>query len=75
MNASGKPVHATPTASWVAGEYIQETRPLTLPADLAAGSYQLRVGLFDPQTGERVPASGPGAEGDQRVLIASVTIP
>ncbi len=75
QSASAPAAGARPTASWVAGEYIQETRPLTLPADLAAGSYQLRVGLFDPQTGERVPASGPGAEGDQRVLIASVTIP
>jgi hypothetical protein len=61
-----------PTTGWVAGEYVRDEHALTLPADLPAGEYTLWVGLYDPQTGERVPASGPGAAPDQRVAVGIV---
>lgn len=64
-----------PTTGWLAGEYVTDTHTLSLPADLPAGAYEIRVGMYDPASAARVPASGPGAEADDRVLIAAVTLP
>jgi hypothetical protein len=44
-----------PTITWAAGEYIEDTHHLNLPPDLPAGEYQLIVGMYLPETGERLP--------------------
>ncbi|NKQ35121.1 MAG: hypothetical protein HF973_05830 [Chloroflexi bacterium] len=49
-----------PTTGWTAGEYILDEHTLTLPAELRDGPFTLRIGLYDPATGERLPT----AEGD-----------
>ncbi len=66
---------ARPTTGWLAGEYVTDVHTLTLPDDLPPGEYALLVGLYDPQTGARVPASGPGAGFDGRTQIAVVAVP
>jgi len=42
-----------PTTGWAAGEVVAEVRTVGLPVDAAAGSYALRVGLYD-DTGTRL---------------------
>jgi hypothetical protein len=44
-----------PTSLWPAGETIRESSYLSLPADLPPGSYELWVGLYLLETGERLP--------------------
>jgi hypothetical protein len=45
--ADGPPAQgARPTSSWRDGELILDTRTLELPADLPAGRYRLRIGLY-----------------------------
>lgn len=44
-----------PTSAWQAGDPITDKRVLTIPSDTPAGTYRIAVGLYDPQTGERVP--------------------
>jgi len=46
------------TDQWIAGEVVLDEHRLTLPPDLASGAYRLRVGMYDPLTGERLPATG-----------------
>ena len=42
-----------PTDWWVEGEYIAD--PISLPvADLPSGNYQVWLGIYDPDTGERL---------------------
>lgn len=36
-----------PTTAWAAGEVIEDTYELRLPADLAPGVYRLEIGLYD----------------------------
>jgi hypothetical protein len=48
-----------PTPRWQAGWQILDEYQLALPADLAPGSYQLAVGLYQP-TGEQLPATPGG---------------
>jgi hypothetical protein len=65
----GAAVHgARPTWSWEAGEVVADPHTLVLPRDLAEGDYQLVTGLYDWQTGERLPAvtlEGEGLANDQ----------
>jgi len=42
-----------PTDVWVPGEFIVDEHSLALPKDM--GGYVLRVGLYNPATGARVP--------------------
>ncbi|MBC7223796.1 MAG: glycosyltransferase family 39 protein, partial [Anaerolineae bacterium] len=46
-----------PTARWLPGEVLEGTLTLPIPADLPPGAYHLRLGLYDPQTGRRLPAA------------------
>jgi 4-amino-4-deoxy-L-arabinose transferase-like glycosyltransferase len=42
-----------PMPMWVAGDWVEDPHPLTLPADIRPGTYRLRVGLWYPNTGRR----------------------
>lgn len=46
-----------PTSWWVAGELVVDQHTFTLPPDLPPGLYDLLVGLYDPQTEERLGAA------------------
>lgn len=50
-----------PTHSWPPGLYLRNPLRLTLPADLPPIRYNLTTGVYQPQTGQRLPvASGQG---------------
>ena len=44
-----------PTSLWSPGEIVLDPYVLHLPPDLLPGRYALRVGLYHPQTGQRLP--------------------
>ena len=46
----------SPTATWVPGQTVIDLHTMVLPADTAPGRYQLNVGLYATQGGERLPA-------------------
>ncbi len=46
---------AHPSTSWLAGEFIRDAHTLTLPANDPRPPYTLAIGLYDPDTGERLP--------------------
>jgi len=45
-----------PMTQWSAlgTEVVQDSYALLVPADLAAGEYRVRIGVYNPQTGERL---------------------
>jgi uncharacterized protein YjeT (DUF2065 family) len=45
------------TDHWVAGEVLDETYTLTVPEGTPPGTYTLYVGVYDPITGMRLPAT------------------
>ncbi|MFN2162593.1 MAG: ArnT family glycosyltransferase [Candidatus Promineifilaceae bacterium] len=54
-----------PSWSWQPGDTILQVHRLQLPAGLQGGAYHPSIGIYDGQTGERVPlydGSGPTAE-------------
>ena len=48
---------AYPTELWVPGEVIDDVYHLTLPTDAPPGEYTIAVGMFNADTGERLPVT------------------
>lgn len=46
-----------PVTGWAVGEQVRDQHGIWLPDNLAAGQYELYVGLYDPQTGQRLQLS------------------
>ena len=64
-----EPLEGTrPTTTWEPGEIVTDRYGLLLPADLPSGDYQVVLGLYQADTGVRVPACCP--EGDAVSLVA-----
>jgi 4-amino-4-deoxy-L-arabinose transferase-like glycosyltransferase len=61
-----------PTSSWQPGEMIVDRHGLPLPGELGGGHYELRVGLVDPSTAERLPLRD--AQGQVLDSVAIVTL-
>jgi hypothetical protein len=59
-----------PTSGWQPDEIVVDRHGLLLPAAGVPGEYQLRLGLYQPSTGERLPVVGPAGKqlGDSLVL-------
>ena len=51
---------ALPTDFWMPGEYVADEHVLEVPEGSAAGEYELRVGMYDVATGQRLPANRGG---------------
>ena len=60
------------TSLWEPGEIIVDELFIPWPAELTAGEYQLVVGMYDPQTGQRLSISDSPAD---EAMLTSVTIP
>ncbi|MBC7235601.1 MAG: hypothetical protein H5T69_07145 [Chloroflexi bacterium] len=53
-----------PTHFWRVGDQVRDAHVLALPGDLPPGAYQLRIGLYWLQTGERLPITSGGSTGE-----------
>lgn len=49
---------AFPTTGWLPDEYIADAYQVSLAAGAPRGDYQIAIGLYDPNTGQRLPVSG-----------------
>ncbi len=58
-----------PTSHWRPGEAVDSWHAIPLPDGLPAGNYTLRVGVYDPATGQRLAVRSPdGVEWPDRAL-------
>lgn len=65
------------TEAWTPGQLAYDERVLSLPVDAAPGEYRFVVGVYDPATGERLPAlrpDGARAAGDAVGLEPPVVV-
>jgi hypothetical protein len=60
----------SPTNTWTPGQRVPDRFVIPIPADAPPGVYQVRVGLYDPTSGTRLP-SGEGADS---ALIGTLTV-
>ncbi len=60
---------ARPTTSWLPGEYIRDPYRLSTPSDLPPGLYRLEVGMYLPESGERLAVLGAVASSDGTSIV------
>lgn len=63
-----------PTTGWVPGEMLIDRHGVLLPADLPAGEYTLRVGLYRLDSGERLNVEGDGEPSPDYLTLGSVLV-
>jgi 4-amino-4-deoxy-L-arabinose transferase-like glycosyltransferase len=64
-----------PTTGWRSGEVLTDRYQLSLPASLPPGTYNLVVGLFNPDSGSRPPVTWQGVlQPDDQLRLAEVAI-
>ena len=51
-----------PTSRWEPGEFVEDFHIIPLPEDLPSGEYHILVGMYDFQTGARLPVTTPEGE-------------
>ncbi len=66
-----------PTRAWQPGVTIPDTHSISLPPDLPAGEYKLKVGLYAPDTGQRLAATAADgtAPEDKSILLKEISRP
>lgn len=62
-----------PTSTWPAGSVIQEVIWLSLPADLPPGRYPIYVGLYYPDTLERLPLRS-DTSGENALILGPLVV-
>jgi 4-amino-4-deoxy-L-arabinose transferase-like glycosyltransferase len=74
--SDARPVCGTlPTIDWVPGETVIDGRFLRIDPATPPGEYPVIVGLYDPQTGERLPVSGSDAnEWGNAIYLGTVQV-
>lgn len=66
---------AYPAEQWAPGDVVVQRVDLPLPDGLPPGNYRLRLGLFDEQTGKRLPRlDDEGRYAGDAALIEAVTV-
>ncbi|MBI5713531.1 MAG: hypothetical protein HZC38_08945, partial [Chloroflexi bacterium] len=66
----GQPVgELRPTTTWKAGETIRDQFAILIPKDAPSGVYQLRIGLYDAATQERLAVNG-----GEFIVLGEITI-
>lgn len=63
---------AAPTTGWNAGEQVVDRYRLSLPANAPSGHYRIEVGMYRPETGQRL-AVRP-AQTDNRVIVGEFDV-
>jgi 4-amino-4-deoxy-L-arabinose transferase-like glycosyltransferase len=72
--ADAPPVNGDyPTSLWQSEDWIDDSRLLPLPPDLAPGEYRIIVGWYDPNSGVRVPRLD--GNGDAAEFTVEITRP
>lgn len=64
-----------PTTRWVGEEVVIDSYTFTLPADLAQGNYNIEVGLYIAETGQRLQVIEPGQAARDVVYLRPLSLP
>lgn len=64
-----------PTTTWISGEMVTDRVGLWLPPEMVPGDYELLVGMYDPETLERLPVlDASGQIVDDSISLGSVQL-
>jgi Dolichyl-phosphate-mannose-protein mannosyltransferase len=73
--ADGEPCQGWyPTDQWHAGEVVEHTLQLTLPANISPGAYSVAVGMYDWRSGARLPVAQDNQREPDRAFVGSIEV-
>lgn len=58
-----------PMPSWQPGEQVTDRFAVRLPPDLPSGTYEIRIGIYRPESGQRLAATAGQSRGPDYVMI------
>jgi len=71
----GDPVGGSmPSSGWLAGESIADNHGVMVPLETPAGEYRLVLGMYEPETGERLPVARTGEPAGDSLSLARVVV-
>jgi hypothetical protein len=62
-----------PTSLWQAGDVIRDPFRIDLSPDLPPGTYTVSAGLYDPESGSRLPVSGAAESEGNAIYLTTFT--
>ena len=67
---------ARPTTTWATGEVLVDRFSVPVPNDTPPGKYTLAVGIYDPETGQRLTATDPHGRllEQNRILLGQIEV-
>ncbi|MBE7469019.1 MAG: hypothetical protein DPW09_07435 [Anaerolineae bacterium] len=70
---------AYPTTGWLPGEYITDAYTIPIAPNAPPGNYQIEIGLYNANTGQRLPVmssdcTGDACQQDNKVLLPGLTV-
>jgi 4-amino-4-deoxy-L-arabinose transferase-like glycosyltransferase len=67
---------AFPTSGWLPGEYLSDGYAIPVAANAPAGDYQLEIGWYNPETGQRLAVQSLNGQPyqDDKVLLPGLTV-
>jgi hypothetical protein len=64
-----------PTRFWDVGEILADPHELAVPSEVPPGEYKLHAGMYNPETGERLPLLDAGDQVlDDKIFLTNVTV-
>lgn len=64
-----------PTSSWLPGDALADDYLIPIDGDAPAGEYELEIGLYSPDTGERLPVyDGHGQALGDHIILARIIV-
>jgi len=71
----GQPINGQlPTSQWTMGEVVADPHSFTVAPEAPPGNYQLVVGMYRWDTGERLPIHSDEDNGETAITLTSVTV-
>jgi 4-amino-4-deoxy-L-arabinose transferase-like glycosyltransferase len=65
-----------PTQGWRPGEVLTDRYRLLLPAELAPGAYDIVVGLYEPESRQRLPVTYQGeSQRHDQLILTTIAVP
>lgn len=63
------------TGRWLANEVVTDSYQIILPDDIPSGSYQLEIGLYIAETGQRLQVTQPGQPDSDLIYLEAIELP
>jgi|GEM_PF-4785155 len=64
-----------PTDTWVAGEVVVDSYVIPIPPEAAPGNYRVQIGMYNPESGQRLPALEAGSRlADDSIPLSIIVV-